>query len=71
MVDKEAVEYFDSWKNPVVRELAPMMPGATPSKMAKSCCNEISAVEISGEWPGTATADYDSMALADVIDSCN
>ncbi|WP_297946205.1 DUF4423 domain-containing protein [uncultured Fibrobacter sp.] len=24
-----------------------MMPGATPSKMAKSCCNEISAAEIS------------------------
>ena len=47
VVDKEAVEYFDGWKNPVIRELAPMMPGATPGKMAKLCCNEISAAEVS------------------------
>ncbi|MBR6854144.1 MAG: TIGR02147 family protein [Fibrobacter sp.] len=47
VVDKEAVEYFDGWKNSVVRELAPMMTGATPGKMAKTCCNEISAAEVS------------------------
>lgn len=47
VVDKEAVEYFDGWKNQVVRELAPMMPGATPGQMAKTCCNEITAAEVS------------------------
>ena len=47
VVDKEAVEYFDGWKNQVVRELAPMMPGATPGQIAKTCCNEISAAEVS------------------------
>ena len=41
------VEYFDGWKNQVVRELAPMMNGATPGQMAKTCCNEISAAEVS------------------------
>jgi uncharacterized protein (TIGR02147 family) len=46
VVDKEAVEYFDGWKNSVVRELAPMMPKATPGKMAKACCNEISAADV-------------------------
>jgi len=46
VVDKEAVEYFDGWKNSVVRELAPMMPGVTPGKMAKACCNEISAADV-------------------------
>lgn len=46
IVDKEAVEYFDGWKNSVVRELAPLMRGATPGKMAKACCNEISAAEV-------------------------
>lgn len=46
VVDKEAVEYFDGWKNPVVRELAPMMPGATPGQIAKMCCNDISAAEV-------------------------
>ena len=47
IVDKEAVEYFDGWKNQVVRELAPMMNGATPGQIAKTCCNEISAAEVS------------------------
>ena len=47
VVDKEAVEYFDGWKNQVVRELAPMMPGATPGQVAKMCCNEITAAEVS------------------------
>ena len=47
VVDKEAVEYFDGWKNQVVRELAPMMPGATPGQIAKTCCNEITAAEVS------------------------
>ena len=46
VVDKEAVEYFDGWKNPVIRELAPMMPGSTPGQIAKMCCNEISAAEV-------------------------
>ena len=35
----EAFDYFKSWINPVVRELAPIMPGAKPSEIAK---NEIS-----------------------------
>ena len=47
VVDKETVEYFDGWKNQVVRELAPMMPGATPGQIAKTCCNEITAAEVS------------------------
>ena len=47
VVDKEAVEYFDGWKNPVIRELAPMMKNATPGRMAKTCCNEISAADVS------------------------
>ena len=46
VVDREAVEYFDGWKNPVIRELAPMMPGSTPGQIAKMCCNEISAAEV-------------------------
>jgi uncharacterized protein (TIGR02147 family) len=46
VVDKDAFEYYDSWKNSVVRELAPMMPGAMPGDMAKMCCQEISALEV-------------------------
>lgn len=46
IVDKTAFEFYDSWKNPVVRELAPMMPGAMPGEIAKMCNQEISAYEV-------------------------
>ena len=38
--------YFNSWKNPVLRELAPMMPGAAPLAMAHALRPQISAAEI-------------------------
>ena len=46
VIDKDAFEYYDSWKNQVVRELAPMMPGAMPGEIAKACTQEISALEV-------------------------
>jgi uncharacterized protein (TIGR02147 family) len=46
IVDKDAFEYYDSWKNPVVRELAPIMPGAMPGEIAKMCTQEVSALEV-------------------------
>ena len=46
IVDKDAFEYYDSWKNSVVRELAPIMPGAMPGEIAKMCTQEISAFEV-------------------------
>ena len=46
VVDKDAFEYYDSWRNPVVRELAPLMPGAMPGEIAKMCTQEVSALEV-------------------------
>ena len=46
VIDENAFEYYDSWKNPVVRELAPMMPGAMPGDIAKACTQDVSALEI-------------------------
>ena len=46
IIDKDAFEYYDSWKNSVVRELAPIMPGAMPGEIAKMCTQEISALEV-------------------------
>jgi len=46
VVDGDAFAYFESWKNPVIRELAPVMPGAKPGDIAKLCCQEISAGEV-------------------------
>ncbi len=38
--------YFDSWKNPVIREVAPAMPGAKPLEMAHACKPKITAAEV-------------------------
>ena len=46
IIDKDAFEYYDTWKNPVVRELAPIMPGAMPGEIAKMCTQEVSALEV-------------------------
>ena len=39
-------DYYKSWKNSVIRELAPAMPGAKPSEMAKACKQFISTDDV-------------------------
>ena len=46
IIDKDAFEYYDTWKNPVVRELAPLMPGAMPGDIAKACAQDVSALDV-------------------------
>ena len=46
VVGAESVEYFGSWVNPLVRELAPIMPGAKPSEIAKRCMPEATVGEV-------------------------
>ena len=46
VVDGEAFKYFESWVNPVVRELAPIMPGAKPLELARNCYPVVSATDI-------------------------
>lgn len=43
----DAFTYFESWKYPVIRELAPAMPGAKPLEIARACRPEITAAEVS------------------------
>ena len=47
VIEGDAFRYFDSWKNPVLRELAPAMPGAKPLALAKACRPKVSAAEVS------------------------
>lgn len=42
----EEFKYFKSWKNSVLRELAPHMPGAKPLEMAKACKPSLTAAEV-------------------------
>lgn len=46
LIGAEAYQYYDSWVHPVVRELAPAMPGAMPKEIAGKCVHEVSAKEV-------------------------
>ena len=43
---RDDFEFFSSWKNIVLREIAPAMPGAKPLEMAKACKPAITAAEV-------------------------
>ena len=47
ILEGDAFRFFEDWKNPVIRELAPAMPGAKPLALAHACRPEITAAEIS------------------------
>ena len=47
VLGNEEFDYFKSRKNPVLREMAPHMPGAKPLEMAHACKQKISATEVS------------------------
>ena len=46
VIDSETFQYYESWKYPVIRELAPMMPGANPRDLAEECKEYVSAEEV-------------------------
>lgn len=46
VLEGESVSFYESWKYPVLRELAPMMPGAKSLDMAKACGGAFSAEEV-------------------------
>ena len=46
VVDSDAFQYYESWKYPVLRELAPMMSGASPRDLADTCKEHVSAEEV-------------------------
>lgn len=45
ILGSESFKYFESWKNPVLRELAVMMPGASSEELAEKSCNPMTAAE--------------------------
>ena len=46
IIEGDSFRYFESWKNPVLRELAPAMPGTKPLALARACRPEITAAEV-------------------------
>ena len=47
ILEGDSFRFFESWKNPVLRELAPAMPGAKPLAIARACRPKLSAAEVS------------------------
>lgn len=47
ILEGDSFRFFSDWKNPVVRELAPAMPGAKPLALAHACRPKVSAAEVS------------------------
>ena len=52
ILEGDSFRFFESWKNPVIRELAPAMPGAKPLALAHACRPKITAAEV------TATLNF-------------
>lgn len=46
LVGEEEYDYFESWRNPVLRELAPKMKGATPAKMAEQFEFDVNTADV-------------------------
>ncbi len=47
VLEGDSFRFFSDWKNPVLRELAPAMPGAKPLALAHACREKITAAEVS------------------------
>ena len=46
LVGEDQYDYYDNWVNPVLREVAPQMHGATPAKMAEKFVFDVDAAQI-------------------------
>lgn len=46
ILEGESMSFYESWKYPILRELAPMMPGAKPLDLAKACGGAFTAEEV-------------------------
>lgn len=46
VLGKDSMGYYESWKNPVLRELVPHMPRVFPKKLADCCLPKVTAAEV-------------------------
>jgi uncharacterized protein (TIGR02147 family) len=46
VVGEDQYDYYQSWRNPVLRELAPAMPGASAAEMASQIVPKTTAAEV-------------------------
>lgn len=46
LVGEDQYDYFDNWVNPVLREVAPMLPGATPAKLSEKLLFDVDTAQV-------------------------
>ncbi len=46
ILGNDLYDYFSNWFNPIIRELAPTMPGASPYELAKSIIPDITSSQV-------------------------
>lgn len=46
VLGRNSMGYYESWKNPVLRELIPHLPGMFPKKVADCCLPKLTAAEV-------------------------
>lgn len=46
LVGEDQYDYYESWVNPVIREIAPQMPGATPAQLADQLSFDTQTAEV-------------------------
>ena len=57
ILEGDSFRFFENWKNSVLRELAPAMPGAKPLALARACRPKITAAEVSESLSFLVKAD--------------
>lgn len=68
VLEGESISFYESWKYPVLRELAPMMPGAKPSDLSKACRGAFSAEEVRNALAFLTRAKFLRKTASDVYE---
>ncbi|MCQ2104234.1 MAG: TIGR02147 family protein [Fibrobacter sp.] len=68
VLEGESISFYESWKYPVLRELAPMMPGAKPSDLSKACGGAFSAEEVRNALAFLTRAKFLRRTASDVYE---
>jgi hypothetical protein, TIGR02147 len=71
VLEGESMSFYESWKFPVLRELAPMMPGAKPLDIARACGNAFSAEEVRNALAFLTRAKFLKKTADDVYEQVN
>lgn len=71
VLEGESMSFYESWKFPVLRELAPMMPGAKPLDIARACGNAFSAEDVRNALAFLTRAKFLKKTADDVYEQVN